>query len=41
MNIKFGNRFWIWQRDEFAEEGTFFANKFPSMRTFTNKKVRI
>ena len=26
---------------EFAEEGTFFANRFPSMRTFVNKKVGI
>ena len=24
---------------EFAEEGTFFANRFPSLRTFVNKKV--
>ena len=23
---------------EFAEEGTFFANRFPSLRTFVNKK---
>ena len=24
---------------EFAEEGTFFANRFPSLRTFGNKKL--
>jgi hypothetical protein len=23
---------------EFAEKGTFFANRFPSLRTFVNKK---
>ena len=23
---------------EFTEEGTFFANRFPSLRTFVNKK---
>ena len=23
---------------EFAEEGTFFANRFPSLRTFVHKK---
>ena len=26
---------------EFAEEGTFFANRFPSLRTFVNKKLDI
>ena len=26
---------------EFAKEGTFFTNRFPSMRTFVNKKVGI
>ena len=24
---------------EFAEEDTFFANRFPSLRTLVNKKV--
>ena len=24
---------------KFAEEGNFFANRFPSLRTFVNKKV--
>jgi len=26
---------------EFVEEGTFFTNRFPSLRTFFNKKVGI
>ena len=26
---------------EFAEEGTFFANRFPFLRTFVDKKVGI
>ena len=26
---------------EFAEEGTFFVNRFPSLRIFVNKKVGI
>ena len=26
---------------EFAEEGTFFVNRFPSLRTFVNKKVGV
>ena len=26
---------------EFAEEGTFFANRFPSLRTFVTKNVEI
>ena len=25
---------------EFTEEGTFFANRFPSLRTFVDEKVK-
>ena len=30
-----------WSKAEFAEEGTFFTNRFPSLRIFVNKKVGI
>ena len=28
-----------WHKAEFAEKGIFFANRFPSLRTFVNKKL--
>ena len=39
--VKFQN-FIIYEpygKAEFAEEGIFFANRFPSLRNFVNKKV--
>ena len=40
-------QYWLWTfkfidvKAECAEEGTFFTNRFPSLRTFVNKKVGI
>jgi hypothetical protein len=36
-----GNSFFCNSKAEFAEEGTFFVNIFPSLRTFVNKNVGI